>query len=79
MLRFFRKKLKIDNEDVKIQTTIEVVQNNIFSTVLHMFSAFTKLIQSNEIKVKQTDAETQKILNTIDTNKVTTILENETD
>lgn len=73
------KRLKIDNEDVKIQTTIEVVQNNIFSTVLHMFSAFTKLIQSNEIKVKQTDAETQKILNTIDTNKVTTILENETD
>ncbi len=73
------KKLKIDNEDVKIQTTIDVVQNNIFATVVHMFSAFTKLIQSKEIKVKQTDAETQEILNTIDTNKVMTIHQNETE
>ncbi len=44
-----------------------------------MFSAFTKLIQSKEIKVKQTDAETQEILNTIDTNKVMTIHQNETE
>ena len=56
------KRLKIDNEDVKIQTTIDVVQNNIFTTVLHMFSEFKSLILSEEIKVKETDSETQKYL-----------------
>ncbi|OAL76349.1 hypothetical protein [Acinetobacter terrae] len=71
------KKLKIDNEDVKIQTTIEVVQNNIFTSVLHMFSEFKKLILSSEIKVKLTDKETQKVLNSIDTHKVTDLHEKE--
>lgn len=71
------KRLKIDNEDVKIQTTINVIQNNIFTTVLHMFSEFKKLIQSSEIKVKSTDSETQKILNSIDNNKITKLHENE--
>lgn len=70
-------RLKIDNDDVKIQTTVNVVQNNIFTTVLHMFSEFKKLILSKEIRVKKTDAETQKSLNTINTNKVVTIQENE--
>ncbi|MCU4481808.1 hypothetical protein [Acinetobacter ursingii] len=72
-------KLKIDNEDVKIQTTIEVVQNNVFTTVLNMFSEFKDLILSKDIKVKKTDTETQKILNSIDTSKIVDLHENETD
>ena len=71
------KKLKIDNEDVKIQTTIHVVQNNIFTTVLHMFSEFKSLILSEEIKVKETDSETQKILDSIDTSKILDLNETE--
>lgn len=70
-------KLKIDNEDVKIQTSVNIVQNNIFLSVLHMFSEFTKLLKSEEIKVKKTDTETQKVLNKIDNNKVTNIYEKE--
>lgn len=71
------KRLKIDNNDVKIQTTIEVVQNNIFTTVLHMFSEFKSLILSKEIKVKETDSETQKILDSIDKSKVLDLNKNE--
>ncbi|MBJ9703731.1 hypothetical protein [Acinetobacter calcoaceticus] len=70
-------KLKIDNEDVKIQTSVNIVQNNIFSSVLHMFSEFKKLLKSDEIRVKKTDTETQKVLNKIDNNKVTNIYEKE--
>lgn len=72
-------RLKIDNEDVKIQTTVNIVQNNIFSSVSHMFSEFKKLIRSKEIKVKETDNETQKALNNININKVVNIHEEETE
>jgi hypothetical protein len=42
-----------------------------------MFSEFKSLILSEEIKVKETDSETQKILDSIDTSKILDLNETE--
>lgn len=63
------KRVKIDNNDVKIQTPVEIIQNNIFSTVLNMFNEFVSLITKHQIKVKKTDTPTQDKIDTINKDK----------
>ncbi|MEB5475686.1 hypothetical protein [Acinetobacter pollinis] len=70
-------KLRIKNDDIKIRRSIQVIQNNIKATVSNMFLEFKNIILSKEIRVKETDVETQKLIDNIEKLNISSIQKEE--